>query len=449
MFKYMNGINYDNYTQFIHDVDTCRSDMLNADLNLLQDKGLVIDIKKEFELFEGKAVIEYKNIRFDCFLHQKPSKNLYVFLNAAFPDAGYAHKTHFSRWSYYKFMNGNVLNIADPMCQIYEGLRLGWYYGNQNINLRIYVSEIVKLIAEKLEISNDHIIFYGSSGGGAAVIECASHIEYAKAVSINPQIELCRHLYADDFEKITHNDLLSEDSRWQKNNCTYYLQHNNNSKHIIMVNLRSESDMMHLDYIIQAMGLRLRYGLNFFGDLIIWLYDCDCEPYIGAHMLQDNHYCFVFAIQMLIENIDSQEFMKLKDGSFYRYINEWWYAWWKTQQSWRSRQPDLKYLVKCAKALKKTALFGTGDEAQKLCKELLDIQGENYYSVEAVFDNDRNRTGTVFYGIKITHPDDINNWSDYFIIISTVKFIKEVQQQLTNYGLTYGEDYIACTDLYR
>lgn len=109
----------------------------------------------------------------------------------------------------------------------------------------------------------------------------------------------------------------------------------------------------------------------------------------------------------------------------------------------------MKYLAKCAKALKKTALFGTGDEAQKLCEQLLDMNGENYYSIEAVFDNDRNKAGSVFNGIQITHPDDINDWSQYFIIISTVKFVKEIQQQLMNYGLAYGENFIVCADLYR
>ena len=79
MFDYMNDINYDNYTQFIHDVDICRSDMLDADLKLLHDQGLIIDIEREFELFKGKAIIEYKNIRFDCFLHPKSGKKLYVF----------------------------------------------------------------------------------------------------------------------------------------------------------------------------------------------------------------------------------------------------------------------------------------------------------------------------------------------------------------------------------
>ncbi len=162
-------------------------------------------------------------------------------------------------------------------------------------------------------------------------------------------------------------------------------------------------------------------------------------------MLQDN-YCLAFAIQMLIENIDSQEFMEHKDDSFYRYITEWWYAWWKREQRWRRKQLNLNYLVKCAKTLKKTVLFRTGDEAQKLCKELLDINGENYYPIEAVFDNDRNKARTVFNGIKITHPDDINNWFDYFIIILTIKFVKEIQQQ--NYGIIYGEKFIICTDLY-
>ena len=36
-------------------------------------------------------------------------------------------KQVFSRWSYYKFLNGSMLNIADPMLELYPELKLGWY----------------------------------------------------------------------------------------------------------------------------------------------------------------------------------------------------------------------------------------------------------------------------------------------------------------------------------
>lgn len=280
------------------------------------------------------------------------------------------------------------------------------------------------------------------------MLECASHIEGAKAIAINPQIVLAEDPYADKFEKITHNKL-AEDSKWHRNNGIYFLQHNNSSKRLIMVNSRCQKDMKQIDIICKAMGLKLKYGLNLYHDLIIWLYDCECEPYIGPHNLQDN-YCICFALKYLLDNSDNEETLK-QCSSLYRYIGEWWHAWWRRELYWHSRikQPDLYYLIECTQMSKKIALFGTGDEAQRLSKELLDIDGENYYRIEAVFDNDKNKSGKLFYGITIVHPDTIEKWSDFFIIIATSRYGMAVEKQLESYGLVYKNDFISYTDLYK
>lgn len=443
-FDNMGDIVYDDYSQFIRNVDINRSNMLEADNSMLSEKTLtIININEDFELSNGRIEINFKGIQFECFFHYKPSSVLYVFLNGALTQ----RRPQFNRWSYYTFLDGSVLNIADPMYASYEDLILGWYYGNQDYNLREYVSELVKIIADKLGILYEHIVFYGSSGGGAAVIECASHIEGAMAVAINPQIVLSEYFYAEEFERITHNNLF-EDNRWHRNNGIYYLQNNHTSKHIILMNIRCRTDMEQIENVCRAMNIKdLRYGFNRYGNLIIWLYDCECEPYIDAHNLQDN-YCMCLAIEILIKKINKGE--SLRECSFLcKYTNEWWFEWWRHERYWRGRQPNLHCLMECIKMSRKVALFGTGADAQKLNEELLDINGENYYAVEAVFDNDVNKTGKDFNGIVIMKPDNMIDWLKYFIIISTLRYAMDIQQQLEAYGLAYKKDFINISDLYK
>lgn len=72
----------------------------------------------------------------------------------------------------------------------------------------------------------------------------------------------------------------------------------------------------------------------------------------------------------------------------------------------RSRQPDMHWLTECVKMDKKKALFGTGKIARTLSSDLMELDGENYYGVEIILDNDRSKAGSLFMGIKVVHPDD-------------------------------------------
>lgn len=440
-FGHMRDIKYHEYSQLIEAVESCRHNMLDADCRLLCHKVQSVHLDEDFALSNGRIDIEYQRIKFECFFYYRQNTPLYVFLNGALTQ----QRPQFSRWSYYKFVDGSILNIADPMYRMYEELVLGWYYGNKDLNLRICISEIVKKIAAKIGVANEDIIFYGSSGGGAAVIECASYLSGSKAVCINPQIILSEYFYADIFERITSNCLMRDD-RWYRNNALYYLQNNNGSTHLILINIRCESDMLQANNICKAVGIEIKYGLNVFGSLLIWLYDCNCEPYVNAHDIQDNFYMF-FAIKKVLESMDNHMVLEQID-SFCRYVNEWWNAWWQRELYWRSRQPNLHYLIECTKLSRKIALFGTGMEAQRLCSELLGIPGENYYDVQVVFDNDENKWGNAFNGYTVLNPNQICDWQDYFVIICSSKYVTEIKQQLEDYGLVCKRDFITLKDLY-
>ncbi|MGN0325198.1 MAG: hypothetical protein ACI4DW_02720 [Lachnospiraceae bacterium] len=131
------------------------------------DKGL-LEIRKKIlyssllneAIPNGRIVIQYDNVDFDCLFVHKECKKLYVLLNGSRP---VGTSPVFKRWSWYTFMDGSVLNIDDPMCRDFPNLMLGWYWGNANKSYRHDVVEIVKVFAEKYQFSD--IVFYASSGG--------------------------------------------------------------------------------------------------------------------------------------------------------------------------------------------------------------------------------------------------------------------------------------------
>lgn len=250
-------------------------------------------------------------------------------------------KPQFNRWSYYSFLDGSVLDIADPMYEKYDGLELGWYYGDEQENLRIYLADYVKKIADYLLISYENIIFWGSSGGGAATLECSNHIKGSVAVAINPQILLKDYVYSGKFEEITQIRI-SED-KWHRADGIYQISRE--GKYILLINLRSRSDMEQLKKICDTLQIKVRYGVNKIDNLIIWLYDCDLGQYYGPHNLQEN-YCVSFCMEWLIYHFDDKKNLK-EMASLFCLINEFWSYRYRLELGWRDRSPDLAQIKNC------------------------------------------------------------------------------------------------------
>ena len=130
-FNYMDAIYFNTYKKFCEDMDFSRKEILNADKNMLRKETKKVDLDTEIYLPNGRFEIDFKQVLFKGFFYYKKGP-LYVFLNGA-KEPG--EKNSLSRWSYYSFLNGSMLNIADPMLDMYPNLKVGWYYGNNEINL--------------------------------------------------------------------------------------------------------------------------------------------------------------------------------------------------------------------------------------------------------------------------------------------------------------------------
>lgn len=82
---------------------------------------------------------------------------------------------------------------------------------------------------------------------------------------------------------------------------------------------------------------------------------------------------------------------------------------------------------------RKVAIWGTGQIADAFIKWPLGRE------IQVCFDN--HRTKNEFYGIPVRHPDQVNDWKSYFIIIAVTRDA-EIREQLKSYGLVQGKDFV-------
>lgn len=426
--------------EFKEEVDRNRREMLAADRALMM-KVKTLNLDKCHCIPEGRVTTVYQDIPFELFIKPRKAGPLYVFLNGTknniYPE--------FARWTYYSFLSGSMLNIADPMYGKYEDLQLGWYYGDGGLDLRQVVAGLVEKIADILGIDRGDIIFWGSSGGGAAVFEISSLIPTSKAVAINPQIKLQEYTYAESFSRITGNNLYED--KWNRHNGLYYLKNNQDNFWILIINLRSTADMVQLGHICEEMHLKVQYGINLFRNMIIWVYDADMEPYKGTHSTQE-FYCIVFAVEYLLRHIKNSKTLE-NCRELFLLMNEFWHYRYKVEKELRDRMPDLETLYLCTTSSKKVSLWGAGGLADTLSKELMDIDGKNYYHVENIFDVDERKWGKFFKGIPVKNPYEVLDWHLLFVIITNGEAEEEIALWLESQGLKRGEDFISHKDLYR
>lgn len=297
--------------------DLFRKKLFSYDKYLLQETDICIDSTGYKEAPDGRFVISHKGVDFDCLFHRNRDNSdiLYVILSGA-RTAGNSQPT-FKRWSYYNFMDGHMLNIDDPMCRIHKNLSLGWYYGTKTECYCDYLSEIVEEFAYENGITNNNIIFYGSSGGGYAALYCACKIPGSFAVAINPQINLRLHPYSSKFEDIVGVNL-SEEDIFLRNNLSKLIKDSVNSRFIIIENVASSEDMLQLNELCSTLDTEFHYGLTELKQNILsWVYEGEAGK---PHNAQEYPQIF-FAIEFLIKNFDSAE----KFSDIYLLLSEFWY----------------------------------------------------------------------------------------------------------------------------
>lgn len=234
-------------------------------------------------LTSGSFSVEIDNVNFECFYHVNetnvvsPTRHLYVFYSSARTANDPSPKSpHFSRWSYYPIldsMNSALLCIDDPMIQKCEAedFVLGWFYGTREKSYIQLSLEIVKAVLNNLNLTNNDVIFFGSSSGGYVGIYAASMLTGSLAIAINPQIYIQHWTYTQEFEKITGIDLQEKDELHR--NDLVNLIKGNPSKYVILFNAMSSMDFKsQLEPFCNDMAIIPHYGLTKKDNVLLWIY---------------------------------------------------------------------------------------------------------------------------------------------------------------------------------
>lgn len=309
----MQNIEFKSYNQFIHDLDMYYEEN-KPNKELIECEEKIINIEKIENITDGRNDFIVENVKYKTMVHLGDKSILFIFLNGSLKGKA----PEFNRWSYYNIIKGTTINIADPMYDLYPKLKLGWYYGDKKNNFRKKLAKMVKSVANFLNIPNEKIYIFGSSGGGAATFEVGSYLAGCTCVALNPQIRLAD--WGNQGEVLEKEvGIYLESDIDHREDSLYYIKNNKLTTHIIIENIRSKSDMFQLCRIKECLGYQLEYGWNQKENNYFWLYDAECDPYVGPHSTQDFRAIFLSLIFLINNNFNLNQI-----HDFIYLINEFW-----------------------------------------------------------------------------------------------------------------------------
>lgn len=118
------------------------------------------------------------------------AERLVCFMPAAQTGTGLRRWKLFSRWNWHAVMpNQHVLALSDPALGLDDEIRGAWYL-HPTGDLLEEMAAVVQQQAIRLGLSNDQILFYGSSLGGFGALGMASLIPGSSAIAEIPQIDV-------------------------------------------------------------------------------------------------------------------------------------------------------------------------------------------------------------------------------------------------------------------
>ncbi|MGP5717792.1 heparinase II/III domain-containing protein [Brachybacterium tyrofermentans] len=86
---------------------------------------------------------------------------------------------------------GPIVAFGDPTLDLSRELRLGWYLGNEEVDLPRAMSAVLQRLARQLGTSK--FVIQGGSGGGFAALQVGAHIPGAHVMAANPQTDLRKY----------------------------------------------------------------------------------------------------------------------------------------------------------------------------------------------------------------------------------------------------------------
>jgi hypothetical protein len=169
--------------------------------------NIILDIK-ELDNYDlpvdkfFKLTINYDIIKIELLMRiSSLNKNLICFGSGAYnPDV--LKPPIFNRFSWQEDFEESVIFYNDPTLYVNSKLTLGCGVGKNDDWYLKKVYNVIKIIVEKININNENILFFGSSGGGFTSIQLATLFKNSAAIVNNPIIFLER------YNKIAINNIL-------------------------------------------------------------------------------------------------------------------------------------------------------------------------------------------------------------------------------------------------
>lgn len=305
-------------------LDNTRYSMLNPDKKLLEE---YVSNYENFD-FNGNFIANIKGTKFKCLYIDNVNMNLYVSLMGA-RSAEQIHKDptnkrpKWSRWTYSSLVNAAYICIDDPMYFIYPDIRIGWFYGDKN---KSYITDLVLLINQiqsKKNIPNNGVVFISSSAGGFSSIYASAFIKGSLSISFNPQLYIQDYPYAPNFQKITGINLIEHDCL-DRNNPAKFLKEHPDSKHVIIINIKSKIDLNDAIRLANEFKIKLRYGLTQYKNVLFWLYEAEPRADNNCHVCFENKQLFKL-VEYISKGFSHFDFDINRYQQLCLYINEIWY----------------------------------------------------------------------------------------------------------------------------
>lgn len=130
--------------------------------------------------------VNYNEVPYEFIINRRDSSDKLIVFGSGAYNAEKMKPPIFQRFSWMSEFIESTIFYNDPT--LYNGsINLGWGQGKEERFYLEELAEILKVIMEKMNVTNDKTLFYGSSAGGYMSLYLAGLLKGARALVNNPQ----------------------------------------------------------------------------------------------------------------------------------------------------------------------------------------------------------------------------------------------------------------------
>lgn len=153
------------------------------------DKNQLYNIT--FPLGRFGLIVKYHGIKYKFLLNLLENSDKLVVLGSGALSKNSSwdrSRPRFSRWSW--DFGESTINFDDPTLYLDDEILIAWSIGNSEFWYLKDISTIIKIIADKLKIKDNKLIFFGSSAGGFTSLMLSTLIKDSISIAENPQFDV-------------------------------------------------------------------------------------------------------------------------------------------------------------------------------------------------------------------------------------------------------------------